>query len=513
MKIWRELRLAVFPVLAAVYPALSLAAGNAAAGVPDRLVRTVLAAAAAGAALWALSALLTRDPDRRMLVALAGVVWFSGYGAWERAARGTLLAPRALALSASLLLLAAAVAWVARTRRGLATPARIARATAVLVLAFPLFTLAMQPRPAVAKPAQPGRTMVHPVADSLPSIYLIILDKYTGTRSLAANHGYDNTPFEARLREMGFTVGRGAATNYPHTWLSLPSMLNWEPVDSILAGRPQREWMTALRTALDDNRTARFLRERGYEYVFVPSGFPFTSTSSLADRVVGAPRRHGMDLWAAWAAETPLRMLPARHAGSRGRPPPFPSESGREMEKKLQTIAALADGRRPRFVFAHLLLPHEPFIFRADCTHREPYWPTSEYGEEGQAVRAAYLEQVSCTSRLVERMVADILRRSAVPPVILLQADHGHGFVTLETATGSQLPRARLRPGQAEERMDAFAAYYLPGGGAAGLYEGMTAVNLMPVVLNHYLDAGIPLREDRVYWATLHPPFNLERIR
>jgi hypothetical protein len=513
MKPGRELRLALFPVLAAMYPVLSLAAGNAGAGLPDRLGRTVLAAAAAGAALWALSALLTRDPAARTLAALAGVVWFSGYGAWERAARGTWLGPRPLALLASLLLLGAAAAWVARTRRDLATPARIARTTAALVVAFPLFTLAMQPRPAAAKAAVPGKKVVRTAADSLPSIYLIILDKYSGTRSLAANHGYDNVPFEARLRGMGFTVGRGAATNYPHTWLSLPSLLNWRYVDEVVQGRPQREWMTALRGALDDNRTARFLRERGYEYVFVPGGFPFTGTSSVADRVVGGPRRRGVDLWGAWIAETPLRMLPARHPGDGGRPPPFPAESARELERKLETIAALADGDGPRFVFAHVLLPHEPFVFRADCTHREPYWPATEYGAEGAAVRAAYLEQVTCTSRLVERMVAAILRRSAVPPVILLQADHGHGFITLETATGSQPPRAQLRPGQAAERMDAFAAYYLPRGGEAGLYEGMTAVNLMPVVLNHYLDAGIPLRQDRVYWATLHPPFGLERIR
>ena len=74
------------------------------------------------------------------------------------------------------------------------------------------------------------------------------------------------------------------------------------------------------------------------------------------------------------------------------------------------------------------------------------------------------------------------------------------------TATGSQPPRAALRPEQVAERMDGFAAYHLPGGGASALYEGMTAVNLMPAVLNRYLRAGIPLREDRVYWATLHPP-------
>jgi hypothetical protein len=511
MRPGRELRLAVFPVLAAVYPALSLAAGNAAAGVPDRLGQTVLAAAAAGAVLWALSALLTRDPDRRMLAALAGVAWFSGYGAWERAARGTPLAPRALALAASLLLLGAALVWVRRTRRDLATAARIARMTVAIVLVFPLFALAMQPRTAAAKGARAAA--VRPASDSLPSIYLIILDKYSGTRSLAAYHGYDNAPFEARLRGMGFTVGRGATPNYPHTWLSLPSMLNWEPVDSLLAGRPQREWLAALRRSLDDNRTARFLRERGYEYVFVPSSFPFTDSSSVADRVVARPRvRGGMGLWAAWINETPLRMIP-RGRASRARRTPFPAEPAPDMVRKLEAIAALAEGDRPRFVFAHLLLPHEPFVFRADCTPREPYWPGSESGAERPRVEAAYLEQLGCTNRLVERMVADIIRRSKVPPVILLQADHGHGFIALETATGSQPPRARLSPAQVAERMDGFAAYHLPRGGDAALYEGMTAVNLMPVVLGHYLHAGIPRRQDRVYWATLHPPFGLERIR
>jgi hypothetical protein len=510
----RELRLGVFPVLGALYPVLALAAGNAGAGASfGGFARAALGAAAVGIAAWGVSALATRDPDRRTLAALAAVVWFSGYGAWERAAWGT--PPRPIVFLASLLLLAATVGWVARTRRGLATPARIARMTVALVLVFPLATLAMRPGHAVAGPGAAGTAAARPAADSLPSIYLIILDKYSGSRSLAAYHGFDNAPFESRLRRMGFTVGRAAAPNYPHTWLSLPSMLNWEPVDAILAGKPEREWMGALRASLDDNRTARFLRQRGYEYVFVPSTFPFTDGSTVADRVVAAPRRRGgLDLWAAWVAETPLRMIPARRAGGgAARPTPFPAQSAEEMRRKLEAIAATADGRRPRFVFAHLLLPHEPFVFRADCTPREPFWPASEAGAEGERAKAAYLEQVACANRLVERMVADILRRSRVPPVILLQADHGNGFITLETATGRQPPRAALAPGQLAERMDAFAAYHLPDGGEAALYPGMTAVNLVPAVLNHYLDARLPLREDRVWWATLHPPFGFERIR
>jgi hypothetical protein len=511
MKPLRELRLAAFPVLAAVYPALSLAAGNAGAGLPTRLGHTVLGAAAAGAALWALSALLTRDGDRRTLAALAGVVWFSGYGAWERAAQGTFLQPRPAALAASLLLLGAAVAWAVRTRRTLATPARIARTTVALVLAFPLLALASHLRPSGSGASKARAAAVRPASDSLPSIYLFILDKYTGTRSLAANYGYDNRPFEARLGGMGFTVGRAAAPNYPHTWLSIPSLMNWEYVEEIVAGRPTREWSAALRESLDDNRTARFLRERGYEYVFVPSGFPFTEASSVADRVAGPRRRGGMDLWTAWTAETPLRMLPARAEGNERFP--YHAETADEMEAKLDAIAALADGRRPRFVFAHLLIPHEPYLFNADCSHRTAYWPASDYGAERERARAAYLAQVSCTNRMLERLVGQILRRSRVPPVIVLQGDHGHAFLTLDPRNGAQPPRGQLAPEQISERLDAFGAYYLPGGGDAALYPGMTAVNLLPAVLNHYLDAGIPLREDRVYWATLHPPFNLERLR
>ena len=511
----RELRLGLFPVLAAVYPVLVLAAGNSRSGAfVGGFGRAVAGAAAAGAAAWALSALLTRDPDRRTLAAVAAVAWFSGFGLFARAARGTLLEPRAAVLAASLLLLAAAAAWIARTRRALAGPARVLRMTVALVLAFPLLTLISQLRPSPrAAAAAPPRAA--PADPSLPSIYLVILDKYSGTRSLAAYHGYDNRPFEARLRALGFAARPGARPNYPHTWLSIPSLLNWQYVDEIVGERPPREWLAALRRSVDENRTARFLRERGYEYVFVPSSFPFTQGSSLADRVVpSARRRSGVDVWAAWLAETPVRALARR--GDEDAPAqqfPYPVESAREVERKLDAIAATADGERPRFVFAHLLMPHEPYVFHADCSRREPYWPPSDYGADSARAERAYLEQVTCLNRLLERMVSRIIERSAVPPVILLQADHGHAFMALDPMTGAQLPRGRLRPEQVEERLDAFSAYYLPGGGAQVLYDSMTAVNLIPAVLNRYLNAGIPLREDRVYWATLHPPFGLERLR
>jgi hypothetical protein len=524
MKWRRELTLGLVPVLAALYPVLSLAARNSGAGWVSGFGRTVLGAFAVGAVAWALSALLARDHDRRLLVALAAVAWWSFFGVMERAAQGTLLAPRPAVLAASLLIAGAIIGWVVRTPRPLASAARIARLATGFVLVFPLFALASQQlRPSAPKPAA-GATAVRPADPSLPSIYFILLDKYSGSRSLAANYRYDNGPFEQRLSAMGFTVGREAKPNYPHTWLSLSSMLNWQYAGKILEGKPVDELMTTLDRAAKDNRTARYLKERGYEYVFVPSSFPFTRSSPLADRVVGKSGTGGMDVWSAWLAETPLRVSPAAAAAVVMEGPavdgagmahfPYEIETAEQVDAKLEAIAALAGERGgPRFVFAHILTPHEPYIWRMDCTPRDPFWPATDYGPQRQVVQRAYLEQVNCLNQKLEKLVRRIVETSAVPPVILLQSDHGHAFMALDPMTGRQPPRQGLQPAQVAERLDAFAAYYLPNGGEAALYENMTVVNLVPAVLNHYLKAGIPLQEDRVFWATLHPPFNLERLR
>lgn len=514
MKWRRELALGLFPVLAALYPVLSLAARNSdAGGFVAGFGRAVLGAAVAGAAAWALSALLTRDHDRRVLAALAAVAWFSFFGVLGRAAAGTPLGSRPALLAASLVLLALVLVAIVRARRDLAGLARIARLTTGLLVAFAAVSLLLQLRPSAGPKRTAAAAPVAPADRSLPDIYLILLDKYTGSRSLKAQYSYDNGPFENHLQQLGFTVRREARTNYPHTWLALPTLLNGRYAQQLLEGKPQDQWMQTLHRAVEDNRTARLLKERGYEYVFVPSGFPFTQRSALADRTLEGGARGGMNVWSAWLAETPLGAQGAGDGEVEGIFP-YPVESAAQVEAKLDAIAALAGEReRPRFVFAHMLVPHEPYIWHSDCSRRDPVWPASDYGEQRQLIQRAYLQQVTCLNQKLAAMVAQILERSQVPPVILLQSDHGHAFMALNPMTGEQLPRERLQPGQVTERMDAFGAYHLPGGGAAALYDSMTAVNLLPAVLNHYLKAGIPLQEDRVFWATLHPPFNFERLR
>jgi hypothetical protein len=175
------------------------------------------------------------------------------------------------------------------------------------------------------------------------------------------------------------------------------------------------------------------------------------------------------------------------------------------MDWKFERMAELTGGRQPTFVLAHLVLPHEPFLYRADCTHREPYWPANAGMAGDRIATEGYLDEIRCTNRKLAALVDSILARSERPPVILLQSDHGHGRL-------GRLPdlqfvgRRRLR-----ERLAAFTAYYLPGLDPERVVDSITPINAMRLVLSHYLRADLPPIEDASYWSSEERPLEFVR--
>jgi hypothetical protein len=167
---------------------------------------------------------------------------------------------------------------------------------------------------------------------------------------------------------------------------------------------------------------------------------------------------------------------------------------------ELAELEALSREAGPKFVFVHILAPHDPFVLgpqgefvirnypfalNEDLENRT--WPEYSQGYIGQIT---YLNQ-----RLLE-IVQAILNESAVPPVIILQGDHG-------------IPRMK-DPG---ERTAILNAYYFPGGGAS-LYPSISPVNTFRVVFNEVLRGTFPLLEDTANvpaspddrYDFIHPP-------
>jgi hypothetical protein len=240
-----------------------------------------------------------------------------------------------------------------------------------------------------------------------------------------------------------------------------------------------------------------------------------TARNSNADLQLPEPGEPSIGTSVAWFSSTPVPDLIRLGCDLSacgeidGRWFPYEPESADVMQWKFAQLAALPERNEPLFVFAHLLLPHEPYQFNADCTRREPFWPLDETGEQADAVGVAYSAQIACTNQMLARLIDTLLSAPGPQPIIILQSDHGHGRIVKNAISSMTRPLAEQPPAVVDERMDVFAAYYLPDDGNRSLYDTITPINVLPIVFNHYFGTRIALLPDRMYWSDYLDPLRL----
>ena len=456
------------------------------------------------------------------MIAMAVVIWFTSYGLFTNALMGmgplSSLARDEYALPVSLVVLLL-FSWAVRKLKGdLSGATRFLNTVALLLLLFLPITYLSASRAPTAQwnPTVPDPKPPSNAASPLPDIYYVVLDAYTGRTSLAEVYGFDNTGFENDLRARGFYVPDNSRSNYVSTFLALAAALNWQYLDRIpaLLGKGSRNRELPYRM-IEDNRTTRFLRKLGYRVVFFPTGYGATARNRLADQIIpsgaGGQPEVQTQFQAVWLAGTALRpalRVGCLLAGCPSNAFPFRPESPELILWKFRQLAELPrSSPGPKFVFAHLLVPHEPFVFNEDCSARPLEWREEAHVENDRAMRVAYAEQVQCVNRLVLSLVDRLLKDSAQPPIILLQADHGNGRFPF----GRPPPLTQISGEQLRDRTHVFAAYHLPGGDAQ-LYDTISPVNAIPAVLRTCFGAPIPRLHDKAYYSSWERPYDFVEI-
>jgi hypothetical protein len=174
----------------------------------------------------------------------------------------------------------------------------------------------------------------------------------------------------------------------------------------------------------------------------------------------------------------------------------------------LDRLPQVTTWSQPTLAFAHIVSPHPPFVFGENGEdvgdHYKPFYLSDgEYFREWYGDRKAYIDgyrkQAKFLTGQVERMIGRILASCAKPPVIILQSDHGSG---LGLATESAAETDMI------ERMSILNCYYMPDAkGKSPLYQNITPVNSLRIVLNTYFDARMDLLPDRNYFSTWGEPF------
>lgn len=159
----------------------------------------------------------------------------------------------------------------------------------------------------------------------------------------------------------------------------------------------------------------------------------------------------------------------------------------------------MPEREEPTFVFAHLLATHPPYVFDADGS----YLPVSEVHNRSEKVN--YVKQLIFINGEVEALIDELLSRSKVPPIIVLQADEGplEDQLDFSSFKWQEASEAQLR-----EKMRILNAYYLPNANTSGLYPSISPVNSFRLIFDLYFGADFALLPDKSYAYSVDRPYD-----
>ncbi|HLJ54742.1 MAG TPA: hypothetical protein VKT77_06845 [Chthonomonadaceae bacterium] len=416
------------------------------------------------------------------------------------------------------LLVSATLLALFRTRKPLRDTTKLLNAVAAFLLISPCWSIAA----AYARAAQPGSHIgehvplvgvghtklsarIHGRATAktacFPDVYYIILDAYGRADSLKVYYGLDNSTFVNALRSRGFYVADQARGNYDQTMLCLASSLNMTYLDGLARQAGPAGSIEACRSLLDDNRVAATLSRLGYEYVFIGSGI-------------------GHEVQTADVELNRQPVAPLSQIGPFGISTCSPLAFARPPQYDLHraSITGVFDGlervcERPerKFVFAHVLAPHPPFVFgpNGEAVYYPDLGLSSLDGSSivNPATRKSYMRGYSDQARYINQRtihaIDTILARSKRPPIILVQGDHGSRM---------NLDWTSLEKTDVREPFSILSAYSVPDRVRRRLYPTISPVNSFRIVLSDVFGENLPLLPDRSYYSTGARPYEFTDV-
>jgi hypothetical protein len=398
----------------------------------------------------------------------------------------------------SSLILLFAVRGIQRLRQNLDQWITILNISAFVLVIFPLFqivTILLQLRgSANPQPVAHAQVDTTEAGRQYPDIYYIILDGYSRADTLK-ELGYDNSYFLDSLKQDGFFVASCSRSNYRATLLSMTSIFNMDYLWDVIPNSGGNDTNSApLYDDLIHNKVRSELEKRGYKIISFETGYQWDEWKD-ADLYL-APKSSTVLDYLLSPTITPFEYIFLRNTAVL----PLVQNSSfvttrfypqfNRVNYVLEELPKLVTMSGPKFVYAHILAPHYPFIFLPDGSLNTDnrYYDTEESAPSDSALfTAGYINNVKFLDHRIPDIVKAILDKSKTPPVIVIQGDHG--FV---------IP---------ERRYNNLNVLYLPNGGTRELYPEITSVNTFRVIFNAYFGAKLELLKDVSLDADIGYPY------
>jgi len=510
---------AIHPFLFAIYPVLFLYSYNVYQVSINSIVLPSIILLGVTVILFMSSSFIIRNSNKAAILVSLFLFMFMSYGRifekvwWWQIGSVNIGKPRYLFLAGGLLFIIITILLL-RTRKELAKFTKFLNIVSALLVSFSvinitIFKLKNLEKMNIAEVTDVDLQKPVSIQDTkiLPNIYYIILDGYTSADVLNEMYNYDNSEFLDYLTQKGFYIAENSHSNYCQTTLSLTSTLNLKYLDDITdqlgVDNFSRE---PLRKVIRYNQLFKFLKEHGYKIIAFSSGYSFTE---LQNADMYKFERFVTDEFLVELMNT----TPIPHILNEIKSVNEFSWHRDRIFFTLDNIYKIPPENEPYFVFAHIISPHPPFIFKANGRERKQYRQFSyKDGTHFMKLKGAsqkeyvnnYIEQLQFINSKVKVTIDSLLQLSTEnPPVIILQADHG---------PGAHLDWESVEKSNVKERLSILNAYYLPDNGDSLLYKTITPVNTFRVVLNHYFGTSLELLKDESYFSTWSRPYDYKKV-
>ncbi len=491
----------VYPVLFALFPMLSIYSTNLAMIPLVTLLRPAMTISIISVLLWLLCGFGLKSTSRGAICSTVAITLCYLYPKVQLMSRSFYIPNQYEVWIWSFLTLALSglSAWKFTWHR-LANFLSIALVSITFAqICFTLFQ-AVQYRPDT--PSTLGSNSKAPIRR--PDIIYIILDGYGRSDALKRSLGYDNSKFINGLAKLGFFVASNSRSNYCQTELSVGSSLNLDFIQNLLpkvdANNGDR---LALGELINHNAASLYLKAKGYSFRAITTDFPPLQFES-AD--VNMRSRAGLTMIESALLQISPWANDGRAVDSQFVKRRYDLTAAFDAISKLKTRDIV-----PRFVVAHILAPHPPFVFGAngETVPRKGLfglWDGSDYLEHvsNEAdYTTGYVGQAEYIGTKILSAIDSVLSSRGEKPVIIIQGDHGSKL---------RLDQNSLVKTDLNECFPILNAYYVPNSVRKVLYPSISPVNSFRAVFNGLFQENYQLKPDLSWYSTYPLPYDMTDV-
>jgi hypothetical protein len=314
-----------------------------------------------------------------------------------------------------------------------------------------------------------------------PDVYFLLMDEYAGNRELKDVFHFDNSVFEGELSKRGFHVIPETYSNYNYTPFSVASILNLNYLE--IKGRDRNKPdITYSYETIRNNQTLQFLLNQHYQFYnysvfdfegqparvrenFLPTKTRLITAQTFLSRL---DRDIRFNMALKWKIKNDLNLLTYYHLNNNNH------------IYRLTWEIAEQKSSSPKFIYAHLMMPHYPYYF--DRTGKA--LPFEKLQEGNQVNQQDYIEYLQYSNKKIMELVDHILQSSASPPIIILMGDHGFRHFTV--------------PVEEKYYFLNLEAVFLPQKNYAAFYDNQSAVNFFRAILNSEFGQKLPYLKDSI---------------